>query len=221
MSNLNNSNSASIYPISQGTFESVIPFKFSLEPLYLYEQYRGNKLLNEVFERLNVFIRSNYIEWLERYLEAMSFEGSNNLYLAFYAENYFGVKRPLGSASLNSYYDIEEMFDTENTIYDESSYYDGKVGLKDFKKYLQFRLDYSYAVSNIQMLASFAAKWVECELSDIQIVQSIDSTTFYIPQTFSSREFIKLIFAYSNELGLPFGCKIEFRYRDISVDNKV
>lgn len=212
---------SSIYPISQGVFENVIPFEFQLEPIYLYEQYRGNKLLNEVFERLNIFIRSNYIGWLERFLEAMSFEHSNNLYLAFYAQNYFGIARPLGSASLNSYYDIEEMFDSENTIYDESSFYDGKVGLRDFKKYLQFRLDYSYAVSNIQMLASFAAKWVECELSEIQIVQSVDTTTFYIPQTFSSGEFIKLIFAYSNELGMPYGCKVEFRYRDISVDNKV
>lgn len=207
--------------ISQGVFENVIPFKFQLEPIYLYEQYRSNKLLNEVFERLNIFIRSNYIEWLERFSEAMSFEHSNNLYLAFYAGNYFGVKRPLGSASLNSYYDIEEMFDSENTIYDESSYYDGKIGLRDFKKYLQFRLDYSYDVSNIQMLASFAAKWVECELSDIQIVQSVDTTTFYIPQTFSSGEFIKLIFAYFNELGMPYGCKVEFRYSDGPTTNKV
>lgn len=212
---------SSIYPISQGVFENVIPFEFQLEPIYLYEQYRGNKLLNEVFKRLNIFIHSNYIGWLERFLEAMSFEHSNNLYLAFYAQNYFGIARPLGSASLNSYYDIEEMFDSESVIYDESSFYDGKIGLRDFKKYLQFRLDYSYAVSNIQMLASFAAKWVECELSEIQIVQSVDTTTFYIPQTFSSGEFIKLIFTYSNELGMPYGCKIEFRYRDISVDNKV
>lgn len=212
---------SSIYPISQGVFENVIPFEFQLEPIYLYEQYRGNKLLNEVFGRLNIFIRSNYIEWLERFLEAMSFKHSNNLYLAFYAQNYFGIARPLGSASLNSYYDIEEMFDTENTIYDESSFYDGKIGLRDFKKYLQFRLDYSYTVSNIQMLASFAAKWVECELSEIQIVQSVDTTTFYIPQTFSSGEFIKLIFAYSNELGMPYGCKIEFRYSNNPVTNKV
>lgn len=212
---------SSIYPISQGVFENVIPFEFQLEPIYLYEQYRGNKLLNEVFERLNIFIRSNYIGWLERFLEAMSFEHSNNLYLAFYAQNYFGIARPLGSASLNSYYDIEEMFDSENVIYDESSFYDGKIGLRDFKKYLQFRLDYSYAVSNIQMLASFAAKWVECELSEIQIVQSVDTTTFYIPQTFSSGEFIKLIFAYSNELGMPYGCKIEFRYSNNPVTNKV
>lgn len=212
---------SSIYPISQGVFENVIPFEFQLEPIYLYEQYRSNKLLNEVFERLNIFIRSNYIGWLERFLEAMSFEHSNNLYLAFYAQNYFGISRPLGSASLNSHYDIEEMFDTENVIYDESSFYDGKIGLRDFKKYLRFRLDYSYAVSNIQMLASFAAKWVECELSEIQIVQSVDTTTFYIPQTFSSGEFIKLIFAYSNELGMPYGCKIEFRYSNNPVTNKV
>lgn len=200
--------------IANGSFEYFAPQRYQLTPIYLYEQYRSSALLREVFERLNNYIQSNYIAWLENFLNNISFHNSNNLFLGFYLQNYFGIARPLGSASLNSYYDIEEKFDTENTIYDESAFYDGKVGLKDFKKYIQFRLDYSYAVTNIQMLASFAAKWIECELSEIQIVQTIDTTTFYIPQTYSSGEFIKLIFAYFNELGLPYGCKIEFRYKD-------
>lgn len=203
--------------IANGTFGDFNPYLYELSPLVLYEQYKGSKLLTQVFERINYFIKTNYIDYLKELSNAMSVNGSKDIFLAFYMRNYFGIERPLGSASMASYYDIEEQFDIKNVIYDEAAEYDGKIGILEFKKYIRFILDYENEVLNIPTLASFAARWIECKLSDIMIIQSIDTTTFYIPQTFTSGEFIKLIFAYAKPLNLPYGAKIEFRYKNTEV----
>lgn len=184
--------------------------------LHLYYQYRNNAALEEFFEVVHSVIQEYYFEFLQIGNNETNLSKSRTEYLGFWSLNMLGLYKPLGAASLNVFYDIGEKFDNNPPlVYDDSQEYDGTIGLTEFKQYLLFILDYSRLVINIDTLINFAQNW--CKFSsprEVDIKSTNDGITLRIPTTQQSGEFLKLLRAYYNELGLPFGGSVDIRYKE-------
>lgn len=189
-------------------------------PLHLYYQYRNNEALEEYFEVVHSVIQEYYFEFLQIGNNETNLEKARTEYIGFWSLNMLGLFKPLGAASLNVFYDIGEKFDNlPPLVYDDSQEYDGTIGLTEFKQYLLFILDYSRSVINIDTLISFAQNWCKFESpSEVTIESTNDGITLKIPTTQQSGEFLKLLRAYYNELGLPFGSYVDIKYKDESLN---
>lgn len=185
-------------------------------PLHLYYQYRDNEALESFFEVLHNLINAEYFEFMRVAIAEQSVEHSRTEYLAFWSLNMLGLYKPLGAASLNVFYDIEERYDDSPPLtYDDAQEYDGTIGLPEFKRFLSFLLDYSEPVININTLVQFADRWCKFgDLTQVSIEPSLEGLTIRVPTTQQSGEFLKLLRAYYNELGLPYGINVDIRYKE-------
>lgn len=184
--------------------------------LHLYYQYRDNAALEEYFEIMHAIITEYYYDFVATTLNELNISKARTDYLAFWSLNMLGLHKPLGAASLNVFYDIGEKFDAlPPLVYDDAQDYDGTVGLTEFKQYLRFILDYSNEVISIPVLCEFAQNWGKFDsIRDVAIESTNDGIVLKIPTTQQSGEFLKLLRAYYNELGLPFGSTVDIRYKD-------
>lgn len=189
-------------------------------PLHLYYQYRDSEALESFFDVLHKLINVEYFEFMKTIVDEQSIEKSRTEYLAFWSLNMLGLYKPLGAASLNVFYDIEERYDDSPPLtYDDAQEYDGTIGLPEFKRFLSFLLDYSEPVININTLVQFAARWCKFnDLSQVSIEPTLDGLTICVPTTQQSGEFLKLLRAYYNELGLPYGVNVDIRYKEDSAN---
>lgn len=184
--------------------------------LHLYYQYRENAILVKFFQVIHSYINNNYFKFLKIALENTQPLKAKNNYLTFWALHMLGLNKPLGAASLNTFYDVEDQYDNMLT-YDDSNEYDGTIGLREFSLYLKFILNYSIPVLNIHSLVMLCDSFCNFEnLKEIKIESSLNGVIIRIPQTQSSAEFLKLLRVYYDDLGLPFGINLEVRYINVN-----
>lgn len=185
-------------------------------PFEPYFQYRNSNALKEFFHIIHEYIEQNYFRAIESWLYELNF---HNDYLAsdynrYFLENMLGIYKPLGSSALSVYYDGGKEYDEVGLIYDDSTVYDGTIKEELFKAFARYITDFQNPRVTIMELQRFIAEWCGVKESDVLWKSSPKEIVIFIPAGYTGNELQKILKAYYNELGLPFGITIDFRSAD-------
>lgn len=186
------------------------------EPIKSYQQYSKLSWYKDYIKCVNKLRKELYIDYMDKFIEAINIQTSESQYLAYYIQYVFGLYKPLGASSVNTFYDIGERYDslTPNNnpiIYDDSEEYNGKISFRNYLILLQFVLNYGEEVINQPMLIDFLCKICKLQPTEIKIeFPDVETISFILPNTSDTQDFLKTTINYWDWLGLPFGVKLDF-----------
>lgn len=182
-----------------------------------YQQYSKVKWLEDYMKCINQFRNELFIDYIENtFLPSINIRVSKEPYLAYYIQYVFGLYRPLGAASVNSFYDTGEKYDSVSAtgkpiIYDDSEEYNGRIGMKEFLILLRFTLNYGQEVVNLPYILNFVAEICDIKVTEIKVAYPDEETIKIImPNNVATQNFLKMTINYWDWLGLPFGVNLDF-----------
>ncbi len=182
-----------------------------------YQQYSKVKWLEDYMKCVNTFRDELFIDYIENtFLPAINIRTSKEPYLAYYIQYMFGLYRPLGAASVNSFYDTGEKYDSVSAtgkpiIYDDSEEYNGRISMREFLILLRFALNYGQEVINLPYIINFVAEICDIEVTEIEVTYPNKETIkITMPNNVATQNFLKMTINYFDWLGLPFGVNLDF-----------
>lgn len=186
-------------------------FKTDAKGQYIYQQYQKLEWLKKYAKFIDNYIKTNYFDKLKSMWETMDVGESLDPYLTFYTKWYFGLFRPLASASMSEFYDIGRLYDND-MIYDDAQEADGLVSGEDYLKYIKFIYDYTQETWHIDHIVAFVADY--CNIYPTLIYVDYSNKNMIkikIPSsTVMGADFIKLMINYYDAMCLPFPNVIDF-----------
>lgn len=185
-------------------------------PFQLYFQYRNSDALKEFFRIIHSYIEQNYFKVMESWLYELNFRNENlsSDYNRYFLEKMLGIYKPLGSSALSVYYDGDSKYDEAGLIYDNSTVYNGTLKDELFKAFASYITDFQNPLVTIMGLQNFIAEWCGTKPSEVLWKSNPKEIVIFIPAGYNGNELHKVLRAYYNELGLPFGTTIDFRSSD-------
>lgn len=189
-------------------------FKVTLTPLYLYQQYQTNELLNDVFREISNFIQETYIEGILNSLHqgiAFRQEQFVNELFSNYALNIFGIKPPLSGEAVSQFYDTDLLYDDE-IQFDSLLENQGSIDLATYSNMLKIMADYSVENFNLEWFVELPSKWGGSLPQNVIPVLGEDSLTIWLPEGGSGNsQFVKLFVFLARNMDLPFGFNIDYK----------
>lgn len=176
----------------------------------LYQQYRKNDAALNFFSWIRRYWQAKYYDYIiQDIVPQLTSCDATSEYLEFFAKYWYGILRPVDVTGVHRYDDPSIEWDDSSYDYRADA---GVITVDEFKKIIDFILDWTYEEWNIPLLYRMVCGFTGAAGDDVLIEQDDTRPDVFLitmPNSSASALFASLVLNYKAVWQLPLGVDLE------------